>query len=79
MNNPLSKIELEVNGASKTCASGTNLPDFLTEIGLNPKLVAVEYNGEILTRGLWNQTVLQPGDRLEIVTIVGGGSSAASG
>ena len=66
-------ISLQVNGALKTCALGTNLPDFLTEVGLNPQLVAVEYNGEILARGLWPQTVLQSGDRLEIVTIVGGG------
>lgn len=78
MNDPLNTIELQVNGESKTCASGTKLPNFLTEVGLNPKLVAVEYNGEILARGLWDQTVIQSGDRLEIVTIVGGGSSAAN-
>lgn len=66
-------FKLQVNGESKTCESGTNLPDFLTAVGLNPKLVAVEYNGEILARGLWLETILQPGDRLEIVTIVGGG------
>ena len=73
MSNASNLIELQVNGESKTCASGTNLPDFLTEVGLNPKLVAVEYNGEILARSLWEQTQLQTGDRLEIVTIVGGG------
>ena len=73
MNNPLDMIELQMNGEPKTCASGTNLSDFLTEVGLNPKLVAVEYNGEILMRRLWNQTVLQAGDHLEVVTIVGGG------
>jgi sulfur carrier protein len=35
--------------------------------------VAVEYNGEILHRQLWETTHLRPDDRLEIVTIVGGG------
>ena len=74
MNTSLNQTELQVNGESKTCALGTKLPDFLTEVGLNPKLVAVEYNGEILARALWEKTVLQSGDRLEIVTIVGGGS-----
>lgn len=73
MNNSLSKTELQVNGEAKTCETGTNLPAFLIEVGLNPKLVAVEYNGEILARGLWEKTVLKSGDRLEIVTIVGGG------
>ncbi|MEL6940268.1 MAG: sulfur carrier protein ThiS [Cyanobacteria bacterium J06598_1] len=66
-------IELQVNGEAKSCAPGTRLPDFLTQVGLNPRLIAVEYNGEILTRSLWPETELQPNDRLEIVTIVGGG------
>lgn len=66
-------ISLQVNGETKTCESGTPLPDFLVQVGLNPKLVAVEYNGEILARPLWETTQLQASDRLEIVTIVGGG------
>jgi sulfur carrier protein len=62
-----------VNGESQPCCPGTLLPDFLTSLGLNPRLVAVEYNGEILHRQLWDTTHLRPDDRLEIVTIVGGG------
>ncbi|MGB3296283.1 MAG: sulfur carrier protein ThiS [Phormidesmis sp.] len=73
MNHPSDMIELQVNGESKCCSPGTALPDFLAQVGLNPKLIAVEYNGEILTRRLWSATILQPDDRLEIVTIVGGG------
>lgn len=66
-------IQLKVNGETKACAPQTLLPTYLERIGLNPRLVAVEYNGEILHRQFWNQTYLQSGDRLEIVTIVGGG------
>lgn len=66
-------ITLQVNGETKTCAPNTLLPDFLTQVGLNPKLIAVEYNGEILARSLWEETHLAQGDRLEVVTIVGGG------
>lgn len=66
-------ITLQVNGEVKTCAVETFLPDFLNQLGLNPRLVAVEYNGEILHRQFWAQTQLQSDDRLEIVTIVGGG------
>ena len=66
-------ITLQVNGEEKTCLSGKKLPQFLQEIGLNPRLVAVEYNGEILHRQYWDNTNLKTGDRLEIVTIVGGG------
>ena len=73
MNYPSDMIELQVNGESKRCSPGTALPDFLIQVGLNPKLIAVEYNGEILPRPLWPTTILQPNDRLEVVTIVGGG------
>ncbi|WP_041698542.1 sulfur carrier protein ThiS [Thalassoporum mexicanum] len=66
-------INLQVNGDRHTCATKLNLPDFLSSIGLNPRLVAVEYNGEILHRQFWPQTMIQEGDRLEVVTIVGGG------
>ncbi len=66
-------ITLTVNGESKQCQSGRSLPQFLEEIGLNPRLIAVEYNGEILHRQYWENTQIKEGDKLEIVTIVGGG------
>jgi sulfur carrier protein len=66
-------IALQVNGEPRHCAPETPLPLFLEQLALNPRLVAVEYNGEILHRQFWEQTRLQAGDRLEIVTIVGGG------
>ncbi|WP_017655254.1 sulfur carrier protein ThiS [Fortiea contorta] len=67
------QITLQVNGEAQTCLSPLFLPDLLQQLGFNPRLVAVEYNGEILHRQFWTQTNLQPGDRLEVVTIVGGG------
>ncbi|GAB4461109.1 MAG: sulfur carrier protein ThiS [Elainellaceae cyanobacterium] len=66
-------ITLQVNGEPYTCETEMSLPKFLEQLGMNPRLVAVEYNGEILHRQFWEQTVMQAGDRLEIVTIVGGG------
>lgn len=67
-------FSVRVNGAAQSCPPGTLLPAFLTALGLNPRLVAVEYNGEILHRQHWDTTQIRPNDRLEIVTIVGGGS-----
>ena len=66
-------ITLQVNGERQNCPQKTFLPNFLEQLGLNPRLIAVEYNGEILHRQFWETTEMQPGDRLEIVTIVGGG------
>lgn len=69
----MAEITLQVNGDSQICAPGMSLPQFLESIDLNPRLVAVEYNGEILHRQFWDTTEIKEGDRLEIVTIVGGG------
>ncbi|MBN3897388.1 MAG: thiamine biosynthesis protein ThiS [Nostoc sp. NOS(2021)] len=67
------EITIQVNGETHSCSFPTYLPDLLQQLGFNPRLVAVEYNGEILHRQFWTQTKVQPGDRLEVVTIVGGG------
>jgi sulfur carrier protein len=66
-------ITLQVNGESCNCTPQVLLADALEQFGYNPRLVAVEYNGEILHRQFWPQTKLQEGDKLEVVTIVGGG------
>jgi sulfur carrier protein len=73
MSNSIAQIHLQVNGESVSCPPQTKLPQLLERLGLNPRLIAVEYNGEILHRQYWPETEIQSGDRLEIVTIVGGG------
>jgi sulfur carrier protein len=73
MQHRTNQINIKVNGEDRTCSPGAILPDLLTGLGLNPRLVAVEFNGEILHRQYWDNTKIQEGDRLEIVTIVGGG------
>jgi sulfur carrier protein len=67
------EITVQVNGEAFHCSPQKSLPQVLEKLGLNPRLVAVEYNGEILHRQYWEQTEVKEGDRLEIVTIVGGG------
>jgi sulfur carrier protein len=67
------RITVQVNGETRTCPPQTPLPQLLEQLGLNPRLVAVEYNGEILHRQYWSGTQIEEGDKLEIVTIVGGG------
>jgi sulfur carrier protein len=66
-------INLYINGEVRSCPAQLRLPELLEHLGMNPRLVAVEYNGEILHRQFWDTTAMQEGDRLEVVTIVGGG------
>ncbi|MBF2065063.1 MAG: thiamine biosynthesis protein ThiS [Calothrix sp. C42_A2020_038] len=67
------QITIQVNGEPRTCMEQTPLPDLLQQLGFNARLVAVEYNGEILHRQYWESTQVKANDKLEIVTIVGGG------
>jgi sulfur carrier protein len=62
-----------INGELRSCETSEPLLTFLERSGINLKLIAIEYNGEILHRQFWEFTQLKGGDRLEIVTIVGGG------
>lgn len=71
-NSPMS-ITIKVNGESYVCSGGLGFFELLQQLRFNPRLIAVEYNGEILHRQFWVDTKLAHGDRLEIVTIVGGG------
>ena len=54
-------------------AAGMTLVDHLASAGYDPQRVAVERNGEIVPRSRYGETVLQNGDRIEIVRFVGGG------
>lgn len=54
-------------------APGAKLQDLIVELGLKGDRVAIEHNGNIISRAEWAETRLVEGDRLEIVHFVGGG------
>jgi sulfur carrier protein len=66
-------IALQVNGKEVQLDAPTPLPDYLDRLGVNPRAVAVEFNGEIIQRHDYAKTVLRAGDVVEIVRMVGGG------
>ncbi|WP_017326593.1 sulfur carrier protein ThiS [Synechococcus sp. PCC 7336] len=66
-------MNLAVNGETQQIPNNLTMRQVLIYLKLEPRMVAVEYNGEILHRQHWDETVLAEGDRLEIVTMVGGG------
>jgi sulfur carrier protein len=65
-------VLLTVNG-EKMETSCTTLHDLLVELAVDPAMVAVERNLEIVPRQLHKAVVLCSGDRIEIVHLVGGG------
>lgn len=66
-------IEVVANGRVRAIPAGRTVQEFLLDLDLEPDVVVVERNGEILSRDRFAAVRLDPGDTLEIVHVVGGG------
>lgn len=69
----VSVIELTVNGKPVELEHPTPLLGYLDQLGVNPRTVAIEHNGEIIERSSFASITLGAGDKVEIVKMVGGG------
>jgi thiamine biosynthesis protein ThiS len=68
-------ISLQINGKTVELEQPTRLRVYLDQLGVNPRAVAVEHNGIIIERSTYEALVLQEGDTVEIVRMVGGGET----
>jgi thiamine biosynthesis protein ThiS len=66
-------MQVIVNGKERELGSGTSVSELLGLYELEPIRAAVEINEELVPRATFSNTTIQPGDRIEIVTFVGGG------
>ena len=71
-------ISLQVNGKVVQLEHPTRLLDYLDQLGVNPRAVAVEHNGTIIERAAFDAAILGEGDTVEIVRMVGGGGAEGS-
>jgi len=55
---------------------GETVAGLVRALGFEPRTVAIERNGAIVPRDRFTSVVLEPGDRLEIVRFVQGGTVA---
>lgn len=62
-----------LNGDQTTLPSELSLQDLLATLSLPINRVAVEVNERLVKRDRFEETTLREGDRVEIVTLVGGG------
>lgn len=67
-------MHLTINGEQHEYESGITLTRLLELLNLQPGRIAVEVNRQIVRRGEWSSLILQHGDRIEVVQLVGGGS-----
>jgi thiamine biosynthesis protein ThiS len=66
-------VRITVNGEALETADGTTVAALLAAVGVDRRQVAVELNREIVPRAEHDARRLAEGDRVEIVTMVGGG------
>lgn len=66
-------MQIQVNGERRGCRVGSTVGDLLRELEIKAERVAVELNLEILDRKDFDQRGLKEGDRVEILSFIGGG------
>lgn len=67
-------MNVTVNGEQKEMAESGTVSDLISALGLDPGRLAVELNRRIIRRAEWDSTILNDGDKVEIVHFVGGGA-----
>jgi len=69
----MTDIEIVYNGAPRAVPAGATVAALLVDLGLNVQHVAVEVNQELVPRAKHASRPLAAGDKVEVVTLVGGG------
>ncbi len=66
-------IKLTINGEMQSFDEQLTVSELLQRLELIGKNLFVEYNKEPLHRDMYNETRIQSGDNIEIVTMMAGG------
>ena len=69
----LGSIQVQVNGKEREVQSGLSVHELVESFDLNPLLIVVELNREILSRDQFKDIHVWEGDAVELVHFVGGG------
>ena len=69
-------MKIKVNGEEKFINNSnkeSTLTEALSQLGYNGNTIIVELNNLIINNQSWQENKVKDGDKLEIVSIVGGG------
>lgn len=66
-------MKIVVNGKEEGFLSPLSIRELLTAKKLEPGRIAVELNLEIIAEAVWAEVRLQEGDKVELLSLVGGG------
>jgi len=66
-------LKLKVNGTEMEVKDEITVNELMEQLKLNPSYTVAEINGRILSRAGYSATVLEDGDKVELIRFVGGG------
>jgi len=66
-------MNIQLNGQRRELAEGSTIATLLGELGVTQPHIAVEVNLQVVPRAEHRETILNDGDHVEVVTLVGGG------
>ena len=69
-------MKIKVNGEEKVINNSnkeSTITEALSQLGYNSNTIIVELNNLIVNNESWQENKVKDGDKLEIVSIVGGG------
>jgi thiamine biosynthesis protein ThiS len=69
----MSPLTLTINGETRSIPGPATVADLLAHLKLDPRMVVVELNREIIRRPRVGEVRLKDGDTIELVHFVGGG------
>ena len=71
-------LNISVNGEPRTVPAATTVATLIESMGIDPARVAIERNHDVVPRRTWSEAAINEGDRVEIVSFIGGGSGGGS-
>lgn len=66
-------MRVTVNGQTREVPPGTTLAELVKQLNVRTDRIATERNLIVVPKAQYEATVLQEGDKLEVVSFVGGG------
>jgi len=66
-------MRIHINGKARDISPDQSLHDLILSLQLDPSVVVAELNRAIVPGADFNATALHDGDRLELLSFVGGG------
>jgi len=65
--------KIKVNGKQELLRERMSIMDYLEKRSVNPDGVIIVYNNTVISRTVWPETLLQAGDTVEVLKMMGGG------